>query len=136
MEAELTYLQNGIKIFDLRHYKEDAEMGNPYNTLFSLSVVSGAFSGACQWEDDIRNLEDFCTKMKELYDFKITEITLDDLEYGSKIAFSMEKNGHLSISGTIYGSRLENTLTFKFSADQTALPPFIRQLETLIETSK
>ncbi len=136
MEAELTYLQNGIKIFDFRHYKEDAKMGSPYNTLFQISVISNYFSGRSRWECDIKQLKALCEELHQMYDFKLNSTVLCDVCYGSKIAFSMDKTGHLILNGTIYSSDLEHSLTFEFKADQTAILPFIKKLEMMIKSSE
>ena len=135
MEAELTYLQNSIKIIDFRHYAEDAAMGNPYNTLFYISVVSGGFSGCGSWECDIKQLKELCEEMRQMYDFKRKSAVLDDYLYGSKLEFSLEKSGHLTVSGTIYGNCAEQSLSFCFGADQTAIPTFVKGLERLIASA-
>ena len=114
MEAEFTYLQNSIKITDFRHYAEDAAMGSPYNTLFYISVVSGGFSGCGSFECDIKRLKELCEEIRQMYDFERESVALDDYLYGSKLEFVLEKSGHLTVSGTIYGSGAEQSLNFCF----------------------
>lgn len=136
MEAELTYLQNGIRIFDFEHYPEDAKMGNPYNTFFRIAITSGGFSGVSSWEYDLKNLKKFCSEMRELYDFKSSEVDFSDIRYGSKITFSMGKLGGITVSGNVFGGGGKHRLEFTFDADQTVIPRFVNKIGQMISDAE
>jgi hypothetical protein len=55
------------------------------------------------------------------YDFKLNQVELNDICYGSNIQFCLDKTGNITISGTIYGNSMEHSLTFIFATDQTSI---------------
>lgn len=136
MKAELTYLQNALVIENFTYYAEEEARGNPYNTTFTLRVVSGSFSGIANCEYDMKDFKRFILQLNELYDFKRTSVELSDICYGSNVVFALDKVGHLEIKGTIYGCAMEHSMTFVFTADQSALPPLIQTLSALVEESE
>lgn len=123
MTAALIFGENRLCIDDFRHYAEDAAAGNPYNTFFRLSVRSGEFAGSGPFACDIADFRRFAGEIAELYRFCRECAELSDTEYGSRLALCMNKTGRLTVSGTVIGSAAEHTLSFTFTADQTALPP-------------
>ena len=74
--------------------------------------------------------------MRELYDFKISEVVFSDICYGSKITFSMKKNGTLTVSGNVFGKAAEHSLTFTFEADQTVIPTFVNGIGRMISEAE
>jgi hypothetical protein len=116
---------------------EDFHNGNPYNTTFNVKVISGDFSGVSQFECNIKEFINFVEQIKALYDFKLKQVDLDDICYGSNIHFSLDKMGHITISGKIYGNAMEHSLTFMFTTDQTSIEIFCNSLnkDFIIENS-
>jgi hypothetical protein len=106
----------------------DFNTGNPYNTTFYVKVVSGDFSGVSEFEYNIKDFIRFIKEIKDLYDFKLQKVELNDISYGSNIKFSLDKTGHIMVSGTIYGNAAEHSLTFIFTTDQTAIKAFCKSL--------
>lgn len=129
MEARFNYNNNLIKITNFTHYKEDDDDGNPYNCSFTITVISDGFQGIAEWECDYREWLKFIKNLDSLYNFKAKEVTFNDISYGSKISFAIESNGHLKISGILFGENAEQSLNFMFTADQTSLNGFIDELK-------
>jgi hypothetical protein len=117
-----------LSISNINVSYEDINNGNPYNTTFLVKVISGDFAGISGFEYDIKNFLLFVKDMRDLYNFKINEVELIDICYGSKLKFSLAKTGHITISGTIHGSAMEHSLTFEFTTDQTAIETFYNSL--------
>ena len=115
-------------ISSIRVSYEDYSNGNPYNTIFSVKVISGDFAGVSEFEYNIENFIRFVKEIRYLYDFKLSKVELNDICYGSNIQFSLDKTGHITISGTIYGNAAEHSLTFIFTTDQTAIEAFCKSL--------
>ena len=63
-------------------------------------------------EYDIKELIRFAREMEELFCFKRDKTELNDICYGSKVVFCMDKTGHLDISGKIFGHAAEQCLEF------------------------
>jgi len=106
----------------------DFNSGNPYNTTFNVKVVSGDFTGVSEFEYNIKDFIHFIKEIKELYAFKLNQVELNDICYGSNIRFCLDKTGHITVSGTIYGNSMEHRLTFIFTTDQTAIETFYNSL--------
>jgi len=131
--AEIRYGDNVFAIEYFKTYPEDAKMGNPYNTTYSLRVVSGAFSGYAPCECDIKEFRKFVSEMEELFRFKRDKTELCDICYGSKVVFGIDKSGHLDISGDIFGQAAEQRLVFRFTADQTCLNDFVLTIKNYVQ---
>jgi len=117
-----------LSISNISVSESDVGIGNPYNTYFTVRVKSGDFERVSNFEYDIKDFLDFIRSLKDLYDFKVDCVELNDIGYGSKIEFSMGKTGLLGVSGIIYGGAREHSLEFNFGTDQTALEHFSRRL--------
>ena len=124
--AEIRYDGNLFAIENFKTSPEEEKQGNPYNTTFHIRVVSGSFSGYAFCEYDIKEFIRFAREMEELFCFKRDKTELNDICYGSKVVFCMDKTGHLDISGKIFGHAAEQCLEFRFAADQTCLNGFMQ----------
>lgn len=124
-------------ISNIRVSYEDYSNGNPYNTIFIVKVISGDFAGVSEFECNIKDFIQFVKEIRDLYDFKLSQVELNDICYGSSIQFCLDKAGHIAISGTIYGNSMEHSLTFIFITDQTAIEVFCKSLykEFIIESA-
>lgn len=135
MCAQLIYGNDFLKIADFSYAKQDAELGSPYNTSFELHVYSGVFSGVAPCEYNMEEFRRFVLEMRDLYQFGRNTVELQDIGYGSRVEFRLDKAGHLMVSGKIFGEAKEHAMEFTFSADQTAIGPFVAELENLMEKS-
>jgi len=118
--TELRYEENLVAIEDFNFHKDDVDAGNPYNTTFGIKVISGAFQGYASCEYDIK-------------DFRIfVRVVLSEICYGSNVTLSMDRTGHVKVEGLIFDNAMEQSLTFAFEADQSALPLFISGLKQMI----
>lgn len=115
-------------ISNIRVSYDDFNNGNPYNTNFSVKVISGNFAGTAEFEYNIKDFISFIKEIRELYNFKLNKVELYDIGYGSNIQFYLDKTGHITILGTIYGDSMEHSLTFTFPTDQTAIEAFCTSL--------
>ena len=131
--AGFVYGENCILIDKFSHFKEDKNIGNPYNTSFDLIIKSNGFSGCAHCECDIDSLCLFINQLEELYAFELNNAEFNDICYGSRIQFLMDGGGHIEVMGDIFSERKEQCLKFVFSADQTALKSFINELKQLAE---
>lgn len=130
--AELRYGENLVAIEDFNFHKDDADAGNPYNTTFGMKVISGAFQGYASCEYDIKDFRIFVDQLCELYAFQRDRVVLSEICYGSHVTLSMDKVGHVKVAGLIFDDGMEQCLTFTFTTDQSALPPFIDGLKNMI----
>ncbi len=128
MICELRSGENFLQFSDFRYSAEDETNGNPYNFFFSANIVSDGFSGHAIWECDRKEFMKFVQSVQNLYDFRNTSAELNDIGYGSRIRFEMDKTGHLTVTGTLYGHAAEHSLTFRFTADQSDLHTFLINL--------
>ncbi len=132
MKAVCEYNNNSIEIINFTRYADID--GNPYNCTFTVNVVSNGFQGIAECECDYKKWLKFVDNLDKLYDFKINEVTLNDISYGSKVIFNLDNSGHLDISGVLYGEHAEQSLHFTFTADQTCLVNFIYELHSFDST--
>lgn len=135
MNARFEFGKNFLEIANFKHYAEEAERGNQYNTLFDLRVQSmdGRFAGVGDFETDIKQMVQFAGELEEMYDLKRDSVKLESLiGCDQEIEFIMQKTGKITVYGTI--TNYNHAMEFEFEADQTALPPFIKQLREILES--
>lgn len=132
MTARLEYCGNYLEISGFSHSRADAEAGNLYNTALHIRVKSGEFCGIGFCECDIARFRRFVDELGEMYGFRRDSVVFDDICYGSKIIFTADRAGHLTVSGTVYGRAMIHSLKFEFDADQTVLPGFIKSVNELL----
>lgn len=133
MNASIFYNNNLMEIADFIYYPEEVERSNPYNCTFNLKIISGVFSGVAPCEYDITDFREYILALEEMYLFKRRSVELKDICYGTNVLFSMDKLGHIDVSGTIYGEAMIHEMKFEFHIDQTVLPPFINKLKSFLE---
>ena len=127
----LKHCENSLVISDFQYHQEDAEAGNPYNTTFTIAVVSEQFSGVSKCEYDIKEFAKFASQINELYEFHRFQVELREICYGSHISFVMNRRGQLTISGELFGHAMIHSMKFEFNADQTSLNPFADSLKQI-----
>jgi len=129
---ELEHCGNSLVISDFQYNQEDAKSQNPYNTTFTIAVVSETFRGIGECEYDIKEFFEFAEQITELYEFHRSNAELQEIGYGSHVSFDMDKIGHITISGEIFGHGMVHSLKFEFVADQTSLKPFADSLNQIM----
>ena len=133
MDPRLEFCGNYLEIKNFQHHIEDERNGNPYNCLFDIKVRSGMFSGiAEECEYDYKELQLFIKELEDLISFKVKEVSLIEIGFGSKIDFICDRTGHIKVCGEIRGGFAgDHHLKFGFETDQTVFPPFIKALKSL-----
>ncbi len=132
MKAGVCFLENVFEISNFTCSEKDASIGNPYNCSFDLKIISGSFSGISPCEYDIKEMRRFLIEIEEMYQLKRNVAELKDIGYGTQITFKLDKLGHINISGIIYGTAREHSMTFSFDADQSSLGSFCKELKLLL----
>lgn len=135
MNARFEFGKNFLEIANFEHNSEEAERGNQYNTLFDLRVQSmdGRFAGVGDFECDIKQIVQFAAELEEMYDLKRESVKLEsNIGYEQELELIMQRTGKITVYGTI--TNFDHSMEFEFEADQTALPPFIKQLRELLES--
>ncbi len=99
---------------------------------FDVRVQSGMFSGTANCEFSVAELHTFLTQFEELYGFRRDTATLRVLYYGSHFSLSLDKAGHLTISGELYDDPMTQKLNFTLDAGQSALLPFLNNLKEIV----
>jgi len=128
MTCELRSGENFLEFSDFRHSTEDEANGNPYNFFFHVRVSSDGFRGHTRWECDRKEFMKFVQSAQDLYDFRSTSAELNDIGYGSRVRFDLDKTGHITVIGILYGHAADQSVIFRFTADQTDLHPFLTNL--------
>ncbi len=131
MICELRSGENFLEFSDFRHFAEDEANGNPYNFSFTAYVSSDGFTGHTNWECDRKEFLKFVQHVQDLYEFLNITAWLNDSDWGSSIRLEPDKTGHITASGTLYGFALDNSLNFRFIADQTDLRLFLEKLQKI-----
>ncbi len=127
MKAEFNDGNNSIRI--------DNFVFSPYDMFrvnFDVYVTSGSFCGFGECEYVIKEFSKFVSELQKMYDFKRKSVIFNDICYGSKITFTMDRSGHIEISGTVYADAMQHSMTFCFNTDQSVFLPFINGLKKLI----
>ena len=132
MLPRFEYGENFVEVSNICFHGNEAERGNPYNTTFSIAVQSCGFRGIAPCEYDIKNFKAFLADLHSLYNFETDKAMLEDICYGSKILFAMDRTGHIEVSGRIYGDCMIHALEFCFAGDQTVLKSFLDGLDELL----
>lgn len=99
---ELRDGENLLSLWDIRYSPEDARISS-YNTVFQVKTVSEGFSGLGEFECDWTELLRFVSELNGLYHFERDKVELRDIEWGNWLKFSMNRTGHLTVSGHLYG---------------------------------
>lgn len=132
MNAKLIYRDDSLEILNFTHNREDEQSGNPYNCSFNIRVKSGCFAGfADGCEYDYKEWKKFVNQLNALYLSKTRKAELVEIGYGSKITFSGDGLGHITINGTVWGDAMTHSMTFEFLTDQTVYKSFIEELQQL-----
>ena len=128
MACELHSKDCFLKFSAFRYSAEDETVGNPYNFFFTVHVSSDGFRGHTGWECDRKEFVKFVQSIQDLYAFRTSSAELIDIGYGSRVRLEADKTGHITVTGTLYGHAADQSVTFRFTADQTDLPPFLTNL--------
>lgn len=141
MSAKFSMGDNLLEIFDFRC--DDWNGTIPYNTGFKVHVRSDGenaygesweeFSGTGAWECDIKDFRTFVAQMEKMYQLCTEQVVLEDIAYGGKLCFDLDRAGHIRVGGTLFGAHGDQSLNFVFLGDQTALGPFVDELKEFLK---
>jgi hypothetical protein len=102
------------------------------NFTFDLIAWSGDFRGASHFCVRREQIEEMCANLKNMH-VKLSGMTkLEDEDSDSFIEFEMKPNGHLNVRGQVGGTHEDHFMTFKFKTDQTCIPTFVQDFNTLL----
>lgn len=125
--ADFTYKDACINIGNFKYN------ANYYcNTSFCVEVVVNSFKGYVTFECDFNQFKKFVNDLEDIYNFKTSSVSFVDA-YGSSIAFTIDKLGHIECECAMYSDSRRNQLKVSFDADQTALEKFLKQLKGFIK---
>jgi hypothetical protein len=102
------------------------------NFTFDLIVWSGDFRGTSHFCARREQIEEMCANLRNMH-VKLSGMTkLEDEDSDSFIEFEIEPNGHLNVRGQVGGTHEEHFMKFKFQTDQTCIPEFVQDFNTLL----
>ena len=105
----------------------------PHTTIFEVCVKSEGFAGHGECETDIEDFRQFIGELEEMYRLERKDAWLQSIiGYETRIGFIMRKTGHIAVCGKVMD--FKHSIEFEFEADQTVLPPFLRQLRVVLES--
>jgi hypothetical protein len=123
----LGYVLQGVncslEISNIKIY-EDA----PSDALCWVSVVSGNFCGATEFDIDISELGEFSVQLQNMYETLHGSAQLKESYCPSFIKVDATSGGHYNVSGSINLSYPHHLLEFEFDIDQTMLRDFAKKL--------
>ena len=129
MEASFVFDGNYVKIFD---FFFDGVEWSDFDTSFKMAVRSGGFAGEGSWECGIGRFRTFVEALEEMYQLHTDRAELSDFCYDSHIAFALDRLGHIRVKGTLFGEHGDQHVAFEFTADQTVLASFVKELRELL----
>lgn len=98
---------------------------------FNLSVKSGYFSGSSHFCISINQIKEFAQTLHNMFSCLSGSTQLFDNDSDSFLDFSIDKYGHVAVSGQVGGSQEDHYMRFQFVTDQTVLPEFIKELKEI-----
>ena len=122
-----------FEISNFEYFSQDPRNG--VNSIFSVRVVSGNFSGVGDFEYNLEEFKKFILSMKDMYDLKINRVVLKDQMYSGRnyVEFTLDLLGHLNISGDLDEPGGDQFIHFSLGADQTYLKSFIESMKWVLE---
>lgn len=103
------------------------------NFTFDLTVLSDNFSGTSHFCVRRDQLEKMCSDLTNMH-LKLSGTTkLEDNDSDGFVEFEIETNGRLKVSGLVGGTHEDHFLKFKFQTDQTCIPRFVQDFNSLLE---
>ncbi|MDR1698139.1 MAG: hypothetical protein LBR37_04480 [Erysipelotrichaceae bacterium] len=108
-------------------FENDYKMGNQYNTVIYINIVSHGYSGKSEWTIDFYEFQQFAYQFNKLYADLKGELQLEDKEYGSRLNVKCDNTGKFLFTGKLISNTFQK-LEFNFSVDQTFLNDFIKKL--------
>ena len=111
-----------LKIYNIRIFKEDINLNS--NTLLTVNIVSGDFSGSAEFDIDIRNLGKFSVDLSSMYETLSGTAQLKETYGQSLIKIISVGKGHFKLSGYFYLAYPRYALEFEAEIDQTMLKKF------------
>jgi|SRR5690606_5389233 len=102
------------------------------NFTFDLTVLSNGFSGTSYFCVRREQLEKMCADLTNMH-LKLSGTTiLEDNDSNGFVKFEIESNGRLNVIGQIGGTNEDHFVKFKFQTDQTCIPSFVQDFNSLL----
>lgn len=119
MEIKIQHKDNFVEFSELKWFEPDIEVQ------IKISVQSNEFCGVtifgCYYDD----FEKFALELESVYNFKSSKAVLEDMYNDSYISFEGNYLGHITVNGILYF--MDQSVKFRFTADQTSLIEFIKK---------
>ena len=103
------------------------------NFTFDLSVLSDSFSGTSHFCVRREQLEKMCADLTNMHLTLSGTTTLEDNDSDGFVKFEIEPNGRLNVIGQIGGTHEDHFVKFKFQTDQTCIPSFVQDFNSLLK---
>lgn len=131
-EISILTEHSSFSIVNFEYFEGDSRNG--VNSIFSVRVVSGDFSGVGDFEYNIDMFKQFILLLVDLYDFKINKVMLKDQMYHGRnwVEFTMDHLGHLGIEGELDEPGGSQFVHFEMGADQTYLKSLIDSMRWIL----
>jgi hypothetical protein len=98
---------------------------------FYFEAKSREFGGKSHFCVSRSELKQFSTDLLRLHSDLEGVSHLSDYDSDSYIKFEINKSGQLFVTGQIGGSHEDHFMKFTFQTDQTCIPKFVRDIQTL-----
>jgi len=108
-------------IRDFSISREDICLGNPYNSSAIIEVVSYNFKGEGSMIFDIKHYNKFISELKDMRTKMRGIAIFRDVSDRSYIQMEINKYGRIVVSGLVFDDISEQSLSFSFETDQTAI---------------
>lgn len=102
------------------------------NFTFDVIVLSGDFHGTSHFCVRREQIKEMCENLRAMH-VKLSGLTkLEDEDSDAFVEFEIEPNGRLTVRGQVGGTHEDHFMKFKFQTDQTSIPAFVQDFNTLI----
>ena len=103
------------------------------NFTFDLTVESEGFQGTSHFCVRRDQLEKMCAELNDMYLTLSGQTILADNDSDAFVKLEIEANGLLNVSGQVGGSHEDHFVRFKFQTDQTCIPLFVQDFNSLLK---
>lgn len=112
---------------ELKIFESDIRF--PSNTIMKVCVESGGFKGNSEFDIDIKEMPDFCSRLSEIYSSLKGTATVKEAFGDQYLAFEGDGKGHIYVCGLISSAGdFCQELKFENMIDQTVLKDFSKEL--------
>jgi len=118
---------DGLEMHDIKHH------GDKPGGSFELDLRSSPFQAQIKFYFDDSTLRDFIKNLKKLEESLRGKVRLGNIYEQPYVQFEGNGMGHITVSGKLVSNdHWMQKLDFNFKTDQTALGPFIKDLDVIM----